>query len=183
MKAVLFVLGTACIGEAKRGKMAGRGSSTRKRRRARRRTRRRVAPDFLGSYRMTADQDGRLRLPARIREELSRCGIGTLYVGAKYSEPALVLCSRGTWEPWVKRLIESLPKSKRKEAKKEGVYPLAVVEVDQRGRFSPGERAMKWIDMGASAKGRPDVAFRGKGDLIEVWRSDNLERVEEPWRG
>ena len=125
---------------------------------------------YFGEYSHTLDREGRLALPARLRDALGKeLALGLcLTCGA---EPCLVAYTQDRFRELLAGLAtdEGISKSSARTFKRALGGRTAVVTPDKQGRISIPER------LRAAARLGKDVTVVGTTDAIEIWDTQTYQ--------
>jgi len=120
---------------------------------------------FLGEYKHTIDEKGRMKMPAKFRDEL----LGK-FVVTKGHEKCLYVYTLAEWEK-ERAKIMSLPKSHpgSRQYSRHFFSGADTVEMDSQGRF------LIPVPLREYAEFSKDVVVVGVSDRAEIWDKDKWE--------
>jgi MraZ protein len=125
---------------------------------------------FLGEYQRSLDNKGRIFIPAKFRENLSK-GIAVISKG--YYEKCLFLYSIENWQEQVKR-ITALPVTKSNQEFSRWFFKSAQEEViDGQGRIKIDKSLIEFSGL------NKDIVLVGVSTRAEVWSLESWERYSK----
>lgn len=127
---------------------------------------------FRGQFHHAIDAKGRVSLPVRFRDEISRFGDGRLILTNSLFDPCLHLFPLGTWEQLEQR-VAKLSTNDRHIVRFRRRYISAAVEceLDRAGRLLVPQHFRDY------AKLERDVVWAGMGKNVEVWSEALWQRA------
>lgn len=117
---------------------------------------------FMGEYRHSIDEKGRIIIPSKFRNEL-----GTSFVVTRGLENCLFIYSQEEWNKIVTKL-NKLPFTK-KDARNFTRFFLSganIVELDKQGRINISSTLIDYANL------KKDCVVLGVGDRLELWSCD-----------
>jgi MraZ protein len=121
---------------------------------------------FLGEYQRSLDNKGRIFIPTKFRENLSK---GIAIISKGYDEKCLFLYSCENWEELVKR-ITSLPVSKINQEFSRWFFKSAHEEViDGQGRIKIDKNLIEYAGL------NKDIVMVGVSTRAEIWSAEIWE--------
>jgi MraZ protein len=130
---------------------------------------------FSGTYAHTVDEKGRVAIPARFREELSRLQDELIFVTKwkRRNRPCLDACPASDFGK-LQRRINKLPRFHPKREAFESWYIGAAheVELDAQNRLLIPPQLREYASIGR------EVMFAGAGDRFRIWNKELFHQVD-----
>jgi len=130
---------------------------------------------FIGTIHAKTDEKGRVFVPALFRKILQSTGDSCLILRKDIHQNCLVLHPEKTWEEELNKLQERLLDDWSDEGKQQTFRMIAtkvdVVELDSNGRILIPKKFLNDANISNS------VCFVGMNKFIEIWSSDQLDKV------
>ena len=144
-------------------------------------TRNRQQPcDFFGQYETRLLEDGRIRLPAAVVDQLQDGGVEEVRLGVIPGLPALALCPGPHWKTWLRDLRTHFPVLSTPEGLRAFATACSVCALDDQGRIYVPARLRKHLGTGQEGH---DVVVVGVIDYFEIWAihvfDDMIRRCQE----
>jgi MraZ protein len=128
---------------------------------------------FIGEYRHTFDEKGRMAIPAKLR--YSKIGEDEYWVATKGFDHCLFLYPKFEWERIVERINERLSFTKKEDRSflRMFVSPATEQAVDRQGRIAIPQSLREYAGI------QKDVVTLGAVNRIEVWSEENWNQYKE----
>ncbi len=118
---------------------------------------------FLGEYRATVDNKGRLRIPAGVKKQLSPEANGRLVINRGF-EDCLVLYPMNEWEQITKKLA-ALNRFRKEDREfiRTFLRGATIVELDDNDRINIPNHLLAFADI------KGEMVISAQQDIIELW--------------
>ncbi len=129
-----------------------------------------MTPAYVGEYRYTADAQGRISLPAKLREILAQEDSSSL-MAMKWFDGCVALLPPTTWNEFRPQLAHEEYKADRgaRYFKRSAYNGMDVVVPDNQGRILLNK------DLRAHAGIESDVVIYGVGEWVECWDAKRFD--------
>jgi MraZ protein len=128
---------------------------------------------FIGEYRHTLDDKGRIAIPAKLR--YSKVGEDEYWVATKGFDRCLFLYPRYEWERIVKKINERLSFTKKEDRSflRMFISPATEQAVDRQGRIAIPQSLREYAGI------QKEVVTLGAVNRIEIWSEETWNRYKE----
>ena len=128
---------------------------------------------FIGEYRHTLDDKGRIAIPAKLR--YSKIGEDEYWVATKGFDRCLFLYPKYEWERIVKKINERLTFTKKEDRSflRMFISPATEQAVDRQGRIAISQSLREYAGI------QKEVVTLGAVNRIEIWSEANWNRYKE----
>jgi len=128
---------------------------------------------FIGEYKHTIDEKGRLAIPAKLR--YSKIGEEEYWVTTKGFDHCLFVYPRNEWERIVQRINEKLSLTKREDRSflRMFVSPANEQVVDKQGRIAIPQGLREYAGINR------DVIILGAINRIEIWSEESWNKYRQ----
>jgi MraZ protein len=128
---------------------------------------------FIGEYRHTLDEKGRLAIPAKLR--YSKVGEEEYWVATKGFDHCLFVYPKNEWNQIVDKLNKRLTLTKKEDRSflRMFVSPANEQAVDKQGRIAIPQSLREYADA------QKEVVILGAINRIEIWSEENWKRYKE----
>ncbi len=128
---------------------------------------------FIGEYRHTLDDKGRIAIPAKLR--YSKIGEEEYWVATKGFDHCLFVYPKNEWNVIVKKLNERLTLTRKEDRSflRMFVSPANEQTVDKQGRIVISQSLREY------ARVKRDVVILGAINRIEIWSEENWNKYRE----
>jgi MraZ protein len=128
---------------------------------------------FIGEYRHTLDDKGRIAIPAKLR--YSKVGEDEYWVATKGFDRCLFLYPRYEWERIVKKINERLSFTKKEDRSflRMFISPATEQAVDRQGRIAMPQSLREYAGI------QKEVVTLGAVNRIEIWSEETWNRYKE----
>ena len=128
---------------------------------------------FIGEYRHTLDDKGRIAIPAKLR--YSKVGEYEYWVATKGFDRCLFLYPRHEWERIVKKINERLSFTKKEDRSflRMFISPATEQAVDRQGRIAIPQSLREYAGI------QKEVVTLGAVNRIEIWSEETWNRYKE----
>lgn len=128
---------------------------------------------FIGEYRHTLDDKGRIAIPAKLR--YSKVGEDEYWVATKGFDRCLFLYPRYEWEKIVKKINERLSFTKKEDRSflRMFISPATEQAVDRQGRIAIPQSLREYAGI------QKEVVTLGAVNRIEIWSEETWNRYKE----
>jgi MraZ protein len=128
---------------------------------------------FIGEYRHTLDDKGRIAIPAKLR--YSKIGEDEFWVATKGFDRCLFLYPKYEWERIVKKINERLSFTKKEDRSflRMFISPATEQAVDRQGRIAIPQSLREYAGI------QKEVVTLGAVNRIEIWSEENWNRYKE----
>jgi len=128
---------------------------------------------FIGEYRHTLDDKGRIAIPAKLR--YSKVGEDEYWVATKGFDRCLFLYPKHEWERIVKKINERLTFTKKEDRSflRMFISPATEQAVDRQGRIAVPQSLREYAGI------QKEVVTLGAVNRIEIWSEENWNRYKE----
>lgn len=128
---------------------------------------------FIGEYRHTLDDKGRIAIPAKLR--YSKIGEDEYWVATKGFDRCLFLYPKYEWKRIVEKINERLTFTKREDRSflRMFISPATEQAVDKQGRIAIPQSLREYAGI------LKDVVTLGAISRIEIWSDENWNRYRE----
>ena len=128
---------------------------------------------FIGEYRHTLDDKGRIAIPAKLR--YSKIGEDEYWVATKGFDRCLFLYPKYEWERIVKKINERLTITKKEDRSflRMFISPATEQAVDRQGRIAISQSLREYAGI------QKEVVTLGAVNRIEIWSEANWNRYKE----
>jgi MraZ protein len=128
---------------------------------------------FIGEYRHTLDEKGRLAIPARLR--YSKIGEEEVWVATKGFDHCLFVYPKEEWIAIIQKLNDHLTLTKKEDRSflRMFVSPANEQVVDRQGRIAIPQSLREYAGI------QRDVVILGAIKRIEIWSEENWNRYRE----
>jgi MraZ protein len=128
---------------------------------------------FIGEYRHTFDEKGRMAIPAKLR--YSKIGEDEYWVATKGFDHCLFLYPKFEWVRIVERINDRLSFTKKEDRSflRMFVSPATEQAVDRQGRIAIPQSLREYAGI------QKDVVTLGAVNRIEVWSEENWNQYKE----
>jgi MraZ protein len=128
---------------------------------------------FIGEYRHTLDEKGRMAIPAKLR--YSKVGEDEYWVATKGFDRCLFLYPKFEWERIIKNINARLSFTKKEDRSflRMFVSPATEQAVDRQGRIAISQSLREYAGI------QKDVVTLGAVNRIEVWSEENWNQYKE----
>jgi len=128
---------------------------------------------FIGEYRHTLDDKGRIAIPAKLR--YSKVGEDEYWVATKGFDRCLFLYPRYEWERIVKKINERLSFTKKEDRSflRMFISPATEQAVDRQGRIAIPQSLREYAGI------QKEVVTLGAVNRIEIWSEESWNRYKE----
>lgn len=120
---------------------------------------------FTGSHNHTMDEKGRIKMPAKYREEL-----GSRFVVTRGHDKCLYIYTSAEWEK-VSAKVANLPKNDENARKYSRIFfsGMDIVDMDAQGRFPVSQMLREYAGL------KKDVVVVGNSNTLEIWDKDRWD--------
>lgn len=128
---------------------------------------------FIGEYRHTLDEKGRLAIPAKLR--YSKVGEEEYWVATKGFDHCLFVYPKNEWSQIVDKLNRRLTLTKKEDRSflRMFVSPANEQAVDKQGRIAISQSLREYADV------QKEVVILGAINRIEIWSEENWKKYKE----
>ncbi|MBN2324491.1 MAG: division/cell wall cluster transcriptional repressor MraZ [Spirochaetes bacterium] len=128
---------------------------------------------FIGEYRHTLDDKGRIAIPAKLR--YSKIGEDEYWVATKGFDRCLFLYPKDEWERIVNKINERLTFTKKEDRSflRMFISPATEQTVDRQGRIAIPTSLREYAGI------QKEVVTLGAVNRIEIWSEENWNRYKE----
>jgi MraZ protein len=128
---------------------------------------------FIGEYRHTLDDKGRIAIPAKLR--YSKVGEDEYWVATKGFDRCLFLYPKHEWERIVNKINERLSFTKKEDRSflRMFISPATEQTVDRQGRIAIPQSLRDYAGI------KKEVVTLGAVNRIEIWSEENWNRYKE----
>lgn len=128
---------------------------------------------FIGEYRHTLDDKGRIAIPAKLR--YSKVGEDEYWVATKGFDRCLFLYPRYEWEKIVKKINERLSFTKKEDRSflRMFISPATEQAVDRQGRIAIPQSLREYAGI------QKEVVTLGAVNRIEIWSEETWNKYKE----
>jgi MraZ protein len=128
---------------------------------------------FIGEYRHTLDEKGRIAIPAKLR--YSKIGEEEYWVATKGFDRCLFLYPRNEWNSIVERLNKRLSFTRKEDRSflRMFVSPATEQSVDRQGRIAVAQSLREYAGI------QKEVVILGAINRIEIWSEQNWNLYRE----
>ena len=128
---------------------------------------------FIGEYRHTLDEKGRLAIPAKLR--YSKVGEEEYWVATKGFDHCLFVYPKNEWNQIVDKLNKRLTLTKKEDRSflRMFVSPANEQAVDKQGRIAISQSLREYADA------QKEVVILGAINRIEIWSEENWNKYKE----
>jgi MraZ protein len=128
---------------------------------------------FIGEYRHTLDDKGRIAIPAKLR--YSKVGEDEYWVATKGFDRCLFLYPKHEWERIVNKINERLSFTKKEDRSflRMFISPATEQTVDRQGRIAIPQSLREYAGI------KKEVVTLGAVNRIEIWSEENWNRYKE----
>jgi MraZ protein len=128
---------------------------------------------FIGEYRHTLDDKGRIAIPAKLR--YSKVGEDEYWVATKGFDRCLFLYPKDEWERIVNKINERLTFTKKEDRSflRMFISPATEQAVDRQGRIAIPQSLREYAGI------QKEVVTLGAVNRIEIWSEENWNRYKE----
>lgn len=128
---------------------------------------------FIGEYRHTLDEKGRIAIPAKLR--YSKIAEDEFWVATKGFDRCLFLYPKYEWERIVTKINERLSFTKKEDRSflRMFVSPATEQTVDRQGRIAIPQSLREYAGI------QKEVVTLGAVQRIEIWSEENWNRYKE----
>lgn len=128
---------------------------------------------FIGEYRHTLDDKGRIAIPAKLR--YSKVGEDEYWVATKGFDRCLFLYPKYEWERIVNKINERLTFTKKEDRSflRMFISPATEQAVDRQGRIAVPQSLREYAGI------QKEVVTLGAVNRIEIWSEENWNRYKE----
>ena len=128
---------------------------------------------FIGEYRHTLDEKGRLAIPAKLR--YSKVGEEEYWVATKGFDHCLFVYPKNEWNQIVDKLNKRLTLTKKEDRSflRMFVSPANEQAVDKQGRIAISQSLREYADV------QKEVVILGAINRIEIWSEENWNKYKE----
>jgi MraZ protein len=128
---------------------------------------------FIGEYKHTLDEKGRIAIPAKLR--YSKIGEEEFWVATKGFDRCLFLYPRNEWNNIVERLNQRLSFTKKEDRSflRMFVSPATEQSVDKQGRIALSQSLREYAGI------QKEVVILGAINRIEIWSDENWNLYKE----
>jgi len=128
---------------------------------------------FIGEYRHTLDDKGRIAIPAKLR--YSKVGEDEYWVATKGFDRCLFLYPKHEWERIVNKINERLNFTKKEDRSflRMFISPATEQAVDRQGRIAIPQSLREYAGI------KKEVVTLGAVNRIEIWSEENWNRYKE----
>jgi MraZ protein len=128
---------------------------------------------FIGEYRHTLDDKGRIAIPAKLR--YSKVGEDEYWVATKGFDRCLFLYPKDEWERIVNKINERLTFTKKEDRSflRMFISPATEQAVDRQGRIAISQSLREYAGI------QKEVVTLGAVNRIEIWSEENWNRYKE----
>ena len=127
--------------------------------------------NFVDEYDRQIDDQGRIILPPKIRDEIS----GTVYVTQAPAEKCLHLYTKDEWEK-ISEKINGLPTTTDRNAAafvRMFFGKATAASVDKQGRMPVAKRLIEYAGL------KKDVTLVGANSRLEIWDSEEWQKYQD----
>jgi len=129
--------------------------------------------EFLGVYETSVLDDGRIRLPIAVTQQLENAGARTVRAGILPGQKALVLFPQETWPTGIQKILQQNPVLASPEGFRSFLSLSVPLSWQDQGRISLPDRLLHDADLRIGQL----VVIVGVGDHFEIWNSDAFEEM------
>ncbi len=128
---------------------------------------------FIGEYRHTLDDKGRIAIPAKLR--YSKVGEDEYWVATKGFDRCLFLYPKHEWERIVNKINERLTFTKKEDRSflRMFISPATEQTVDRQGRIAIPQSLREYAGI------KKEIVTLGAVNRIEIWSEENWNRYKE----
>jgi MraZ protein len=128
---------------------------------------------FIGEYRHTLDEKGRIAIPAKLR--FSKIGEEEYWVATKGFDHCLFVYPKDEWTAIVEKINERLTLTKKEDRSflRMFISPANEQAVDKQGRIAVSQSLREYANI------IRDVVVLGAIKRIEIWSEENWNRYRE----
>ncbi len=128
---------------------------------------------FIGEYRHTLDEKGRIAIPAKLR--FSKIGEEEYWVATKGFDHCLFVYPKDEWTAIVEKINERLTLTKKEDRSflRMFISPANEQAVDKQGRIAISQSLREYANI------IRDVVVLGAIKRIEIWSEENWNRYRE----
>jgi MraZ protein len=128
---------------------------------------------FIGEYRHTLDEKGRIAIPAKFR--YSKVGEEEYWVTTKGFDQCLFVYPKDEWNRIVQKINEHLSLTKKEDRSflRMFVSPAHDQSVDKQGRIAVPQSLREWAAI------QREVVILGAINRIEIWSDTNWNKYRE----
>ena len=103
--------------------------------------------EFRGDYEPTLAEDGRLRLPQEMIEQLVHYNVYQVWLGRLFHGKGLVLCPESKWQQWRRNSEKEVPQLKERVAKSAFWAGSDLRKWDRKNRLYIPQILAEWSDI------------------------------------
>lgn len=129
--------------------------------------------EFLGVYDASVLDDGRIRLPVGVTQQLESAKAGTVRAGILPRQKALVLFPQETWLAGIQNILQQNPALASPEGFRSFLSLSVPLSWHDQGRISLPDRLLQYADL----RIRQLVVIVGVGGHFEIWNSEAYEEM------
>jgi len=125
---------------------------------------------FLGTHSATIDAEGRIQLPASLRDELSLRQPEFRFVATLEGDGSVCLREREQWDLWARALVDEAPRDQRARATLLTIAAhSAPVKCDRQGRIRVPDSLLSLVGVDRRAPASREVVLVGGFAEIRLW--------------
>ncbi len=135
------------------------------------------SPQFLGTYPATLDGEGRIQLPAALRDEINFRQADFRLMASLEGDGSVSLRGREDWERWTAGLLEERgPVSQRdRQTLMTVAAHSAPVKCDKQGRIRVADALLALLGLSRAKGGAREVVLVGAFREIRLWSAGGWE--------
>ena len=135
---------------------------------------------FLGTHSATIDAEGRIQLPAPLRDELSLRQPEFRFVATLEGDGSVCLREREQWDRWARTLVAEAPRDQQARATLLTIAAhSAPVKCDRQGRIRVPDALLNLVGVDRRAPASREVVLVGGFEEIRLWSPSNWETFAE----
>lgn len=139
---------------------------------------------FLGTYQATLDTEGRIQLPAALRDEINFRQTDFRLMATLDGDGSLCLRERGDWERWCRQLLEARETLRQQDRRT--LLTIAShsgpVKCDKQGRIRVADGLLTLIGLDRSKSDCREAVLAGAFREIRLWSADGWEEFSDSAR-
>ncbi len=138
---------------------------------------------FLGTHSATIDAEGRIQLPAPLRDELSLRQPEFRFVATLEGDGSVCLREREHWDEWARGLVAGSPRDQQARATLLTVAAhSAPVKCDRQGRIRVPDALLALVGVDRRSAAAREVVLVGGFEEIRLWSPATWEQFADKAR-
>ncbi|MFT5735087.1 MAG: division/cell wall cluster transcriptional repressor MraZ [Planctomycetota bacterium] len=134
-------------------------------------------PQFLGTYPATLDAEGRIQLPAALRDEINFRQADFRLMATLEGDGSVCLRERADWERWCAQLLDAreTPRQRDRRTLLTVAAHSGPVKCDKQGRIRVADGLLGLIGLDRSLVGGREAVLAGSFQEIRLWSAAGWE--------